>query len=72
MTNYKVVIQADLLKEIIPIPSEFEHKEVEVNISLHQKKKFNPREYRGIGNETKEKIDLKIASLRNEWNSYSE
>ena len=72
MNKYKVRVQADKLKEILPIPREFEHKEVEVMISLPRKKSFNPREYRGIFNHSKESIDKHVQQMRDEWDRHGE
>ena len=51
MHKYTVLVHADKLKSIIPIPAEFENREVELIISLPRKNKFNPRKYRGIFSE---------------------
>ena len=67
MTKYTVIVKSDKLKDVIPIPSEFEHKDVEVSISLARKKKFDPKKYRGIGKASKESIDSYLKSVRSEW-----
>ena len=67
MNKYKILVPADKLKSVIPIPEEFKHKEVEVSISLPERKKFDPRKYRGIANYTKDEIDNEIAQMRKEW-----
>jgi len=70
INKYTVLVQADKLKGIIPIPSQFEHKEVEVVISLPGKKHFDPKKYRGLGNAEKEKIDQDIIDIRAGWSSH--
>ncbi len=67
MNKYIVVVPAEKLKGIIPIPAEFQHKDVEVSISLSRRKKFDPRKYRGAGKSTKEEIDREIGRMRGEW-----
>lgn len=67
MNRYSIIVKADKLKGIIPIPSEFEHKEVEVVISLPRKKKFDPRRFRGVWSETKAEIDREIKAMRGDW-----
>ena len=67
MNKYTILVQADKLKSIIPIPSEFEHKEVEIMISLPKKEKFNPQKFRGVCNESKESIDKKLKHMRMGW-----
>ena len=67
MTRYTVLVKADKLKKVITIPPEFEHKEVEVVISLPRKKKFNPSKYHGIFNIPKETVDNDLKRIRVEW-----
>lgn len=38
MNRYTVIVQADKLKQVVPIPDEFEHKELEIIITLSEKK----------------------------------
>jgi len=72
MNKYTVVVPADKLQGIIPIPSEFQHKDVEVSISLSQRKKYDPRKYRGAGKATKEEIDGELKRMRGEWITHGE
>ncbi|OHD63709.1 MAG: hypothetical protein A2176_05650 [Spirochaetes bacterium RBG_13_51_14] len=72
MNKYTVVVPADRLQGVIPIPSEFQHKEVEVSISLSRRKKFDPRKYRGTGKATKEEIDRELGRMRGEWDLHGE
>ncbi|HNW27309.1 MAG TPA: hypothetical protein PKN50_02430 [Spirochaetota bacterium] len=67
MNKYTVVVPADKLQGVIPIPSEFQHKDVEVSISLSQREKFDPRKYRGAGKATREEIDRELERMRGEW-----
>jgi len=68
MNRYTVLVQADKLKKVIPIPPEFEHKEVEVIIALPSKKNVNISMYNKIFNMTKEEIDRDILSMKDDWN----
>jgi hypothetical protein len=52
MNKNIAVVPAEKLKGIISIPAEFQHKDVEVRISLSQKKRLDPRRYRGAGKST--------------------
>jgi hypothetical protein len=70
MNRYRVLVQADRLKTIIPIPREFEHKEVEVTITLPRKSTFNPREFKSIFHVSKENIDSDLKGLRQEWDRH--
>ncbi|HQF10608.1 MAG TPA: hypothetical protein PKX62_21090 [Spirochaetota bacterium] len=72
MNRYTVRVNADRLKEVIPLPPEFAHREVDVLITLPGKKSFDPRAYRGIFRETKETIDRDIASMRKEWDRHGQ
>ncbi len=67
MNKYKILIQADKLKQIVPIPHEFEHKELEVIISLPQRKKIDPRKYSDIFHISKDEIDRDLMIIRDEW-----
>jgi len=68
MNRYTVLVQADKLKKVIPIPAEFEHKELEVIIKLSEKKNTDINLYNGIFHMTKEEIDRDISSIRDAWN----
>ncbi len=70
MNRYRVLVQADRLKKIIPIPREFEHQEVEVTITLPRRNKFNPREFKSIFHATKDEIDSDLKGLREEWDRH--
>ncbi len=72
MSKYTIVVPADKLQSVIPIPTEFQHKEVEVSISLSRRKKFDPRKYRGLGTDTKEIIDRELVRMRGEWDRHGE
>lgn len=72
MNKYTVVVPADKLQGIIPIPSEFQHKEVELSISLPLRKKFDPRKYRGAGNTAKDQIDRELDQIKGEWGLHGE
>ncbi len=67
MNRYTILVQAEKLKKIIPIPPEFENRELEVVIKLPDKKQFNPEKYKSIFNIPKDTIDRDIELLRNEW-----
>ena len=69
MNKYTVLVDADKLKTVIPIPHEFEHQKVEVVVSLPVKRKLNPRKYRGLAGNTRESIDQSIRHIREEWNN---
>ena len=68
MNRYTVLVQADKLKQVIPIPVEFENQELEIIITLPKKKEFNPDKYSTIFNISKDEIDRDIEHIRNEWN----
>jgi hypothetical protein len=68
MNRYTVLVQADKLKQVIPIPSEFENHELEVVIKHSQKKVFNPGSYNSIFNISREEIDRDLNIMRKEWN----
>jgi hypothetical protein len=70
MNKYVVVVPAEKLKGIIPIPQEFHNKEVELSISLSRKKKFDPRKYRSAGKSSKEEIDRELGRMRGEWGGH--
>lgn len=67
MNRYTVLVQADKLKQVIPIPSEFENHELEVVIKLSQKKVFNPGSYNSIFNISREEVDRDLNKMRKEW-----
>ena len=64
MNKYTIVVPADKLQGVIPVPREFKHKEVEVSITLSRRKKFDPRKYRGACKATKDEIDREIERIR--------
>ena len=72
MNKYTIVVPADKLQGVIPVPQEFQHKEVEVSISLSRRKKFDPRKYRGVGKATRDEIDRDLKRMRGEWARYGE
>jgi hypothetical protein len=72
MNKYTIVVPADKLQGVIPLPREFQHKEVEVSVSLSRRKKFDPRKYRGLGKATKDEIDRELMRMRGEWDRYGE
>ncbi len=67
MDRYTVLVQADKLKQVIPIPAEFENHELEVVIKLSRKKEFNPGNYNSIFNISREEIDRDLENMRKEW-----
>ncbi len=67
MNKYTVLVPADKLKTIIPIPPEFEHQQVEVAISLPRRKEFNPRKYRGAARGSRELVDGEINMIKRDW-----
>ena len=69
MNQYTVLVQADKLKQVIPLPSEFENHELEVIIKLSSKKVFNPGNYTSIFNVTKDEIERDLLQMRKEWES---
>ena len=68
MNRYTMIVQADVLKKVIPIPSEFEHMELEVIIGLPERKKVDIRSYNSIFQMTKEEVDCDLKSMRDDWN----
>jgi hypothetical protein len=67
MNRYTILVKADKLKQVIPIPPEFENRELEVIIKLPEKKKFNASKFKSIFNIPKDEIDHDLELMRSEW-----
>ncbi len=72
MNKFTIVVSADKLRGVIPVPREFQHRDVEVSISISRRKKFDPRKYRGAGKAAKDEIDRDLKRIRGEWERHGE
>lgn len=74
MNFVRAIVNSDTLKNVVSIPDELKHQEVELLIfpvketSEKPKKRFNPDDYAGVLHI--KNIEQEIRALRNEWERF--